>query len=453
LSAPEKLFLLIASIAGLVLVALIPPLGGGNEDLNFQRTVGVATGHVLVGPFAMPGGLADLLQAGRTTFPEGAKPPLGYSREQFDRVASLELRADQPEVVQPSPIAVLHPVSYLPQVPVVVLGIWLGLPPLVIFYLGRLAGLAAGIALTFFAIRIMPVHKHSLAGVALLPPILFSRSTLDADQFTNGLAFLFLALTIREIARRGPLERSRAAGLALGAFLLAQAKSAYLLLPLLALAIPVERFGSRARKALVCLAITLPGIVASGAYMLLLRQSYFTELKYRTWSGVVEPDRQIAYVLSEPLTYAGTLLHTVFATAFIPNTIIGFLGIFGPPVMMPVLLIALLAFLLIGTILSEERVTQPQLNAWPTRALALAIAAVTIGIILTLLYLQWTRFGAPTIDGFRGQYLYPLAPLLLLAMPAGGRRIFSLTAPGWLAILAAVSVAGTWWMTWWTYLA
>jgi uncharacterized membrane protein len=168
---------------------------------------------------------------------------------------------------------------------------------------------------------------------------------------------------------------------------------------------------------------------------------------------VVEPDRQIAYVLSEPLTYAGTLLQTVFGTAFIPNTIVGFFGIFGPPVMMPILLITVLAFLLAATIVAEERVTQPPLRALSTRLLALAIAGATVVIILTLLYLQWTRFGAATIDGFRGQYLYPLAPLLLLAVPSSGRRIFLLSAPGWLAILAAVSVAGTWWMTWWTYLS
>jgi uncharacterized membrane protein len=401
----------------------------------------------------MPGGLTDLLGTSRSTFPEGAKPPLHYSREQFDRIAALKLRAGEPAVVQPNPIAVLHPVSYLPQVPVVAVGIWLGLPPLAIFYLGRLAGLAAGIALTFFAIRIMPVHKHGLAAVALLPPILFSRSTLDADQFTNGLAFLFLAMTIREVAASGALRRSTATGLALAAFLLAQAKSAYLLLPLLSLAIPAERFGSKARKLLTCALITLPGILASAGWMFLLRHGYFTALKYRTWSGLVEPERQIAYVLSEPFTYAETLLHTIFGTAFIPDTIIGFLGIFGPPVMMPVELIAFIAFSLAATIVAEKRVTEPQLSAWRTRILALTIAAVTIVIILTLLYLQWTRFGAPVIEGFRGSYLYPLAPLLLLAIPSSGKRIFGLASSQWLLLLAAVSAGATWWMTWATYLA
>ena len=42
---------------------------------------------------------------------------------------------------------------------------------------------------------------------ALLPTILFTRSTLDADQFTNGLAFLFLALTFGEIAAAGRIAR------------------------------------------------------------------------------------------------------------------------------------------------------------------------------------------------------------------------------------------------------
>jgi len=53
------------------------------------------------------------------------------------------------------------------------------------------------------------------------------------------------------------------------------------------------------------------------------------------------------------------------------------------------------------------------------KILALLIAFATIAIILTLLYMQWTRVGAPTVDGFAGRYLYPLVPLILLALPSG----------------------------------
>lgn len=451
--APEWLFLLFALVGGLVLVALTPPLAGGNEEMNFQRAAMVANGHMLVKPAKLPGGIADLLDITDQTFTEGAQPPLHYSRQQFDQVAALRLREDQPRVVQPNPIAVLNPVSYLPQAPVIAVGQALGLPPLTLFYLGRLAGLLTGILLTFLAIRIIPIHKYGLAAIALLPPILFSRSTLDADQLTNGLAFLFLAMTMREIPATGTIRTRTIAALALAAFLLAQAKSAYLLLPLLTLAIPAERFASTARKVATCALIALPGMVASVGWMLLLKLSYFTSLTYRTWSGVVEPHQQLAVVLGHPFGYAGVVFRTLFTTPFIPRVIVEFFGVFGPPVQLPVVLIIAIAALAMLAMLSGEHLIAPALRAWPARTLAVAISLATLLFILTLLYLQWTRLGGAVIDGFNGRYLYPLAPLALLFVPAGGRKLFGLSASGWLVAIAVVSLGATWWMTWWTYLA
>jgi uncharacterized membrane protein len=310
----------------------------------------------------------------------------------------------------------------------------------------------AGIALTFFAIRIIPVYKHSLAGVALLPPMLFSRSTLDADQLTNGLAFLVLALTIRAIATRESLRPRTTGALSLGAFLLAQAKSAYLLLPLQALAIPATRFGSRRAKAIACSIICLPGIAASAVWMLLLKRGYFAEIKYRTWSGIVEPDAQVERVLSDPLAYAGTLLETVFGTAFAPNAVVHFLGVFGPPVMLPVLIIVTLGFLLIATVMTDERASEPQLRSPAVRLLAAGISAATLVLILTLLYVQWTHLGSPVVHGFSGRYLYPLVPLFLLLAPFVGRPLFGVRADFWLLALALLSAAATLWLTWATYL-
>jgi hypothetical protein len=451
--APDRLFLLVASIAGLLLVASIPPLAGGNEELNFQRAATIAAGHLLPEPARLPGGVAELLDVTHRTFAEGTKPPFHYSREQFDQVAALELRADRPALVEPNPIAVLNPLSYLPQVPAIWLGMALGLTPLALFYLGRLAGLAAGIALTFLAIRIAPAYKHGFAAVALLPPFLYSRSTLDADQLTNGLAFLFLAMTMREIAGRGALSSGRAGALAVASFLLAQAKSAYLLVPLLSVAIPLRRFRSKSAKAVVCALVCIPGIIASLGWMLLLKHGYFESIRYRTWSGIVDPAAQAQLILSHPFAYAGTLLHTIFGTAFIPNALVGIFGVFGPPVVLPLAVILAIAALFALTLAAGEKVTEPQLRSWRTRGLALAILAATLVIILTLLYLQWTRVGAPAVDGFSGRYLYPLAPLLLLFVPATGRPMFGLPASAWLAILAVASAAATLWMTWATYLA
>lgn len=452
--SPEWLFALFALVGGIVLIGLIPPVGGGNERYNFHRAASVASGHLLVGPAVLPGGIAEFLDVSREKFREARSPPYSYSRSDFEKIAAILLQADEPRIVPPNPIAVLHPVSYLPQSAAIAAGQWVGLPPLALFYSGRLAGLLAGIALTFFAIRAIPIHRHALAAIALLPPILFTRSTLDADQVTVGLAFLFLAFVIREAAAVGRISSGALAGLAVGAFLLAQCKSGYLLLPLLSLAIPENRFGSVRAKLLACAIICVPGIVASAAWMIGVRLSYFDGIaQYRTWSGIVRPADQLQFILSEPLTYLRIVVATLFATPLVPKVVLEFLGVFGPPVTLPMPFYPIAGALVAGAIFSDRRFPRGPLTSWRTRLFALAIAAATILIIMTLLYLQWTQYKAPFIDGFQGRYLYPLMPLILLSIPAAGRPFLGVPAQYWLVALGLFSIAATWWKTWETYLA
>jgi uncharacterized membrane protein len=306
-------------------------------------------------------------------------------------------------------------------------------------------GLLAGLLLTAWAIRIAPRNRFLLAGLALLPPILFSRSTLDADQLTNGLAFVFAALLMREVAERGPLAWGRVAVLALVAFLFAQAKSAYLLLPLLALFIPAERFRSGGQRWAVVALLLLPGLAGSLWWMLALRTGYFAGISYETWSGLVVPDRQVAAVLAAPLGYAGVLLRTVFTTPIVPRTLVEFVGAFGPPVYLPLWFDAAAAGLLVILLLAERRADGGPLDRAPLRLAAAALALVSVTIILTLLYVQWTRLGGPVIDGWNGRYLYPLAPLAALLARGRGEVLLRLQPAHWLMMLGTLSAGATIW--------
>jgi hypothetical protein len=84
--------------------------------------------------------------------------------------------------------------------------------------------------------------------------------------------------------------------------------------------------------------------------------------------------------------------------------------------------------------------------------LALAAFAATFALILTLLYVQWTGFGAPTVQGFQGRYLYPVLSGLLMALPRRPAVLFGLSTTAWIAALAATATATTLAMTVSTYL-
>jgi hypothetical protein len=131
-------------------------MGGGNESLNFQRAAQLSAGHVLIKPVDMPLGIGEFLNRSRSQFPEGSDPPYSYSARDFSELSSIPLQGDRRTLVEPGPIAVLHPLAYAAQVPAMAFGMLLDLSPLVLLYLGRAAGMLVGVALTFYAIRLAP---------------------------------------------------------------------------------------------------------------------------------------------------------------------------------------------------------------------------------------------------------------------------------------------------------
>jgi uncharacterized membrane protein len=366
-------------------------------------------------------------------------------------MAAIPLSRNHPATLNPNAIAVLNPVAYIPQTGAYWVGEIIGLPPLVLFYLGRLAGAVTGMGLTYFAIRRMPFRSWSLGALAMLPTIVFSRSTLDADQVTNALSFFFTASVLAAMVHQGRISTRSLAVLVASAFLIAQSKSAYLVLAPLALAIPAERYGSRRRWILASALIVLPGAVASIGWMFALKYTFFAGMRYHTWAGNVYPDGQMAHILAYPLTYLAVLLRTVFATNFLASSLLGFIGVFGPPVGMPlifyILLLASFALTLTGEGAGETQTLPPLVGR-------LALCAFVTGfvLILTLLYVQWDGLDTPTVQGFQGRYLYPLAAPLLVLLP---RRIstppLGLDAKHWAGLLGLVSLFGTVLVTWTTY--
>jgi len=310
-----------------------------------------------------------------------------------------------------------------------------GATPLLLFILTRLVGFASALALTFLAIRVMPSHRYALAALALLPPIVYSRSTVDADPLTNALAFLFIACALRAMIGSGLLKARQLVGLAVLALVVAQCKSAYLLLPFIALAIPAARYSNKTSYWAWTAALILPGVLGSFGWMLLVKHSLFAAgVNYTTWSGQVDPDAQIHLILQHPLDYLAILLRKLFLTTFFPRVAVEIAGLFGPPVLLAPATVLILIALFVLAVLADptKGVVYPKRLRW----LAPAIVAVSLVFTLTLLYVQWTGFGKDTIDGFQGRYLFPLLPVLLVLVRATPQRLMGVG--GWALVVPAV---------------
>ena len=68
--------------------------------------------------------------------------------------------------------------------------------PLTMLYLGRVANLIAYLLLAATAVRLVPIHKWTMALVALMPMSVYLAAAVSADAVTLGLSLLVVALTL-----------------------------------------------------------------------------------------------------------------------------------------------------------------------------------------------------------------------------------------------------------------
>jgi uncharacterized membrane protein len=342
----------------------------------------------------------------------------------FARWAGIPL--DRGSVVDyPDPIrAVLRlhsPFCYVHFAPVTAFGLALGLPPLAIFYLARLAALLIGIALVRAALALAPpMLRPPLAFVALLPTAVVYFAGLNIESLLVGLGFYYFALIASFAADADKkLTRREIALLAGVAFLLGQFKTGYLLVPAVALILPRAKFSSLRAQALVLALIILPGLAASLGWAMTVKNAMIGELVYSTMNGNhVEPSAQLAAVLADPLGYAGVIFRTAFASEAPDIAWKTFLGVGGwTNIPIPAPFYALLTAGLLLVWMSGAAAPKALTSAFAIGVQTLLFAATAL-IILTLVYFQWDGVGDPVISGFQGRYLFAATPLLVAAAPA-----------------------------------
>ncbi len=441
---PDLLFLFFAVPFGLLLVFLIPPLGGGDEGFHYHRIASIAFYQVFNKPVEVPSGIAAFIQSGSDFFRAGMQPPFSFSLEQWHKMAVIPLDSNAQVTLLPDYMTVHHPLSYIPQILVFRLGVIAGLTPLAILYAGRVAGLVCGIGLTFLAIRRVPSHKDLLCAFALFPTMMAYRSTMDADALVNGLAFLFIASLFYEITAQGIISFRNIIWLALLAFVLAQCKNVYLLLLLLAFAIPAERFSSFVARMGALMLVILPGTVLSLVWMVLMKQTYFTGIHYHTWGGDAYPDMQAAFIFHHPLGFLKIMVHTLFSTPLLPVAFLETIGDVGPGYSLPVLLSAGLCYLLIAVIAADRQFVVPYGNG--VRVLSATIFIMAFVTILALLYIHWTGLEAPIIQGFQGRYFCPLLPLLIPFIQSREKPLLPITPASCVALFAFSGLTVTVWV-------
>jgi len=400
--SPEKLFLLFAIPLGLLFL-LIHPLGEvPDEFTHFKRAYGITEGafipeqnETLRGGSSLPSGLKDIYQTNPA--------PGTYSEVGADLVRA---NSDEHEDYDYVTAALYNPVCYFPQVVGIFIGKIFNAPYLIQAYLGRIVNFAGFLILVYLAIKLLPKFKHWLIFLSLLPITLQEAASLSPDALTIGLCFFTISFVLYlAYAKKDKLSPLELTILYLSAAVIGLCKIVYLPILLLYFIIPAERFGSKKQKIIHATAMIVITVAVNLSW-LIISSRYLVDSS----STGVDPDLQLAHLISNPFRYLIVLARTVEARLpFYLTSGIGLtLGHFA--VNLPNIFLYLT--LMMATLILFQTAEHFK-NVKPFERAIFIITPLSICLLMfTSLYLQWTAVDAPIVDGVQGRYFLPFLPLL-----------------------------------------
>jgi uncharacterized membrane protein len=440
---PAFFTLVVGAMFGGSMIFLTPPFNVPEEGQHFYRSYHCSQGKVyasrngdLVGD-ELPASLEEAIEA--TLAHPRSEYELRISAENLKKGLLVPLDPPRRKFLGFPVTARYSPVPYLPAAAAIWAGRCAGRTALEELYLGRAGTLVAYLLLVVAAVWLMPIQKWTLTLVALMPMSVFLAASITADALSIALSLLAIAMILRlvllraESAGRGSMWR-------LGAILLlvALAKPGYVLIALLFLLVPKDKFSDRRRcwRARAWL-VGLP-LAANIAWVLSVR-GLCVPLR-----PCVDMQAQACWMLAHPWTYLKTL-EMIINDPYLHAMVIATLGwgtLFLAPAIYGIYWTGLLA-----TAVFDGGQDDVRLPIW-TRMVSVEVYFLVLAVIATLTYLAWHAVGERMIHGIQPRYFVPVLPLLLLPL-RGSARVASSRFSRWLVpalaiVVVMIGVGATW---------
>lgn len=292
-------------------------------------------------------------------------------------------------------------VSYLPHVIGYGVGTLLSSSPVFVLLSMRVAGVVT-LALTVWAcMSLLPVGRRLFAFVALLPSTVAVNSMVTADLMTFACVSLYVSCLVRMIwlDRAGRLEWGV---LWASLFGLCLAKVAYAPFGLLLFLLPALSPTWRSPRCLVRLGVI--GVTSLAGFLVwyLIVHDVNTGLM---WSSKIDPDAQLSFVLSNPLTFLGVVVQGLLgADLLVMSSWTAFTHLVGATWPTALTLAVAMATECLG--LRDRRLGLRR--ALTFSLVVLAVASLACLLIYLALYLQFNPPGATMVDGIQTRYFLPL---------------------------------------------
>lgn len=394
-------FLFTSIIIYLMYLILIPPTFGHDEFHHWSRIFEITEG-----------GFVSEINGNETGYimPEGIfinMPSLDEFRydDLFEREFS-KIDYSKKSFISNATMAVYSPLQYFPQVIGVSLGKLITNNSLIIFYIGRIFNLIACIFFLYLSIKIIPYFKKIIYLLSFIPIAIEGFTTLSGDGILISIVFFFLAYVLNIMDKKEELTKKHYVIILLLSVFIALSKIVYVPIIGLLLLIPNECFKSKKDKVLKLSIIFFVSLLINLLWVKTVNPHLYAYTQGKS-------DAQISFILSNPLEYIKIILNTVITyghllllQAYGKN----FLWFESIKMYIVPILLMIISLLIISN--EKHKTISNKFN----NLIMSIIVFITILLIFTSLFIQWTDYNSTIIQGLQGRYFICILPIILILL-------------------------------------
>lgn len=278
-----------------------------------------------------------------------------------------------------------------------------------IYIAGRIFNLIFYTILAVVTLKILPFKKQIFAAILMIPMILCLSASYSIDGICVGLVSIFIAYCLKIYDSKKVLTIKDMLKLALCFLLLLLAKSmAYICVALIFLILPLKETIKKNKKYIpIMIAVSIIACICLVFGVLYVKDTKVVDDP----RGGSDVSAQIEYCLENPLKIIQILGNHMVKTLFAPNWLevtnsVAFFGEYSTLIF--IFMITLLVYI---AILDDSK----KFNIKEKIIFSISFLAVFF-MTSVVLYLNFTKVGSGTINGYQARYLFPILSLIFMGM-------------------------------------
>lgn len=241
----ENMFVLIASILGIILMFALPPLQGPDERVHMVRSYDLAKGRVFFtgseDALLLPASMEEY-----TTKIHHIKMASNINekitKEQYKVAKKILLNKELLWQYDADKTESYSTIAYIPQALGMFIGDLFNLNFHYVFMLGRFVNFIFWLTICYIALKIMPIKKELMMFVILMPISMQQAVTLSPDAMLNSFSFLLIAYILNIKYKKKNFKIKNFIVIVLLCIGIVSVKLPYVLISAMILTIPKEKF-------------------------------------------------------------------------------------------------------------------------------------------------------------------------------------------------------------------